>query len=381
MRPMSARLPRPLLSAVFCLSVISGGAAGLSGCNSEEKSSAAATGTTPQSAEAKKKETVDALLRANGIDPTTIPTDDKAPPVALPDGADANGKAQAAPAAEAQGTGLRDRVEIVSAGAAPRKKIRYVFEKDRTKNFSVEMLISPKETVNGQPVPSTPPVQLTMAGTSKTMAVNGDTAARQNIFSAFAVKAEGLPPELIEQQKAQVEALKGLVLLETVHDSGQVIDLQVGQESANNPQVLAILQNLQDAMTNAYLALPVEEVGAGAKWKITSETDTAGIRVTRVTEVTLNSLVGNKAKVSLSLSQTAPAQKLEAPGLPPGAVVELLGIKGTGTGTMTVDFATLETDRKGEMMMSVSQRITGAQPEPVLTSSDTGLKLHIRVTP
>lgn len=341
-------------------------------------------GTTSQSSEAKKKETVDALLRANGIDPTTIPTDNQAPVAALPNTPGANGSAPtdgAAAKAEAPGASLRDKVELVSAGTAPRKKLRYVFEKDRSRNFSVEMLISPKQTVNGQPVPSTPPVQLTMAGTSKTMMVSGETAARQNTFNAFSVNAEGLPPELMAQQKAQVDALKGLVLLETVHDSGQVIDLQVGEENLNNPQVMAILQNLQDAMTNAYLALPAEEVGAGAKWKIISDADTAGIRVTRITEITLNSLVGTKAKVNLTLSQTAPAQKLEAPGLPPGAVVELLGIKGTGTGTMTVDFATLETERKGEMMMSVSQRITGAEPQPVLTSSDTGLKLHIRVTP
>src|SRR5690606_18687126 len=143
------------------------------------------------------------------------------------------------------------------------------------------------------------------------------------------------------------------------------------------PQLVALLQNLQDGMTNAYLPLPKEPVGPGAKWTATNQVEAGGIEVTQVNEVTLKSIAGDKLTVDLVFKQSAPAQRIQVPELPPGAQVELTGMTGAGKGNLTVDLGTLVTDSRIELSMTVDTKISGAgSPEPVLSSTDTAMKIH-----
>jgi hypothetical protein len=221
-----------------------------------------------------------------------------------------------------------------------------------------------------------------MSGTIKTLEVQESVARREITFLEFTPGTEGMPPEAVQQMRAQMDIIKGTQLVETVTQTGRIQDVQVGQANLNNPQVFALLQNLQDAMTNAYLPLPDGPIGVGAKWKSTTKTEAGGIEVTRITHASLDSLVGDQATVGLKFEQSAPRRIINAPGLPPGAQVEILGVKGGGTGTMKVNFATLETDNKLELAMTVDTKITepGA-PEPFMESTDTAMKVHMRVTP
>src|SRR5690606_7673530 len=116
-------------------------------------------------------------------------------------------------------------------------------------------------------------------------------------------------------------------------------------------QLVALLQNLQDGMTNAFLPLPKEPVGSGAKWKATNQVEAGGIRVTQVNEVTLKSISGDNITVELVFKQSAPAQRIQVPELPPDAQVELTGMAGGGKGTMSVNLATLVTESRIDLSM------------------------------
>jgi hypothetical protein len=134
-------------------------------------------------------------------------------------------------------------------------------------------------------------------------------------------------------------------------------------------------------MSNAFLPLPDEAVGVGAKWKGTTKLETSGLVVLQENIVHLKSLNGNRAVVELTFKQSAPKQELAAAGLPPGAKVELIAMEGGGSGTMTVDFGTLITDSKVNLKMTVDTKISGAGiPQPVQTATDTSMKIHMRIT-
>ena len=134
-------------------------------------------------------------------------------------------------------------------------------------------------------------------------------------------------------------------------------------------------------MTNAFLPLPKEPVGAGAKWKATNQVEAGGIRVTQVNEITLKSISGDNISVELAFNQSAPPQRIQVPELPPDAQVELTGMTGGGKGTMSVNLATLVTDSRIDLSMTVDTKISGGgAPEPVLSSTDTGMKIHLKVT-
>lgn len=358
------------------------------GC--DEKSST--TEGSQKSAEEKaveQKATVDALLRQNGIDPTTLPTapgpgaaqaappgtgDVTPPPAVQPmnakgtdDGPSTGGPPQAT-------------VVLIKPGQGPKKVLRYQFQKGRKRNFAMDMEVVATRVVNGQPTPGTPPVTISMRGTSLTVAADEHKAQRENTFVDFTPSSDGLPPMMVEQMKAQFGALKGIQLVETVSTQGQILDLSLKQESVNNPEALALIQNLQDGMSNAFLALPTEAVGVGAEWKGTTTIATAGLNILQENTVVLKSLNGNKATVEITFKQSAGKQILDAPGLPPGAQVELASMEGGGTGSVTVDFANLVTDSKSSLRMVVDTKISGAAPEPILSATDTTMKIHMRIT-
>jgi hypothetical protein len=351
-------------------------------CDKGDTASGSPSDPASATPDAKRKETVEALLRENGIDPSTL----SAPPAAEPSSAPAQTPSPgAAPTAPQQtppaNAAERAVVEIISKGSEPHRKLAYKFVKGSTRKFTMDMTLSPKRSVNGQPLPSMPPITIGLRGTSQTIDVENGTARRQNTFVDFTPGTEGLPPELVAQMKAEFDVLKGTQLLEVVSEGGQILSLNVSGENAQNPQLVALLQNLQDGMTNAYLPLPKEPVGKGAKWKATNQVDAGGIRVTQVNEVTLKSIAGDKLTVELAFSQSAPAQRIQVPELPPDAQVELTGMAGSGKGSMTVDLASLVTDSKIELTMTVDTKISGAgSPEPVLSSTDTGMKIHLKVS-
>ncbi len=181
--------------------------------------------------------------------------------------------------------------------------------------------------------------------------------------------------------KAQFAMLKGTQLIESITTKGEVVDLQVADMAQMNPVVLGLIQNLKDGMTNQFIPLPNEEVGAGAKWISTTKVEASGMTITQETEVELLSLQGSKATAKLTLRQSAPAQKLSDPRLPPGTTIELLKLSGGGEGNVTVDFKEMIIDSKAELSMGVDTQISGGPvPEPQKSITDTKMKIHMRLT-
>lgn len=103
--------------------------------------------------------------------------------------------------------------------------------------------------------------------------------------------------------------------------------------------------------------------------------------ITQETEVELLTLKGYKATARLTMKQTAPAQKLEDPRLPPGTTIELLKLEGGGQGEMTVDFAEMIIESKSELKMAVDTQIAGGPvPAPQKSLTDTSMKMHVKLT-
>lgn len=388
-RPMKNRARLFSLSALLVSLSTPLGLGLLAGCDQKGTQGGGEKELSAEADAAKKKATVDALLRESGIDPNTLPTGPKAdktgaaaPPTQGASGQtddgpanpDANGGAPVPPAAPM-------KIEVLDAGKGPKKVLRYVFTKDRLRKFNLDMEIVPKRVVNGQPTPTVPAVSIGMKGTSLTVAVGENSAETENTFIQFVPSGPGLPVEMLQQMQAQFATMAGVQLMQTVSTGGQILQMGVKEEALNNPQVLALMQNLQDGMSNAFLPLPDEPVGAGAKWKGTTTLVTSGLAILQENVIELKSLTGSRAVVELTYKQSAEKQEINAAGLPPGAKVELISMEGGGTGTMTVDFSTQLTDSMVNLKMTVDTKISGPEmPESVRSATDTSMKIHMRIT-
>jgi len=372
--PMKTASIAPLLFALAGFSI-------LSGCDKKPQEQSAASDKTPAGDSidpgkaAEKKAKIDALLRENGIDPASIKEKSAGE---IPSSGAGPAKSTHHDASTKKPGAL---VEVLTPGTGPLKVLRYQFKEGQVRKFSMQMEIVPTRTVNGQPMPSIPAVKIEMLGTSKTLSFVGHSAQRQNTFSKVTPGTDGLPPAIAEQMLAQFSGLKGIELLETVSDTGQVLDMSVRPGSNATPQVVAMMQNLQDGMSNAFLPLPSDPVGPGAKWRATTQVSTAGLTIQQVNEVELLSLKGAVATVALTFSQSAAKQIIQAPGLPPGAQVELISMKGGGTGKMRVDLSSLVTESNVDLTMTVDTKISGpAMPQPVLSATSTSMKIKMKVS-
>ncbi len=359
----------------------------LGGC--DEKPAADTTPSTGESAaKTDKQQQVEALLRQNGIDPATIDGGTQQPPVTgappTPPSTTAPTNADGTLSSAPGGAGeipLPFTVTLLGSGAQPHKALSYRFSKGAVLKFSADMAVDTTRTVDGQPDPSVPAVKLSMAGTTETVELNQNTATLRSTFANITPSAEGVPEFMKEQMLAEYAQLSGIQLIGAVQSNGQVMGMEVVQGALMNPQVVALMQNLQDTLAKGFLPLPTEPVGVGAKWKAETSIQGQGLSGKETTEITLTAVRGDKLSLLLNFSQSADPQRIDAAGLPPGAQVELLEMSGQGKGSMSVDLVTLETESKLDISMKLDTRVSGVgTPAPVQSLTKADMKIHLKMS-
>ncbi len=355
------------------------------------------------SSDAETKEKVDALLRENGIDPETLknatgsgktagkaatapagtaaPTEEGA---STPPGA-SDGAAEDAAGdpvdAEPGPAGVRYEIKVTAAGTAPQTELKYPFGEGEKRNLTMDLKTTSALTVNGQPLQTAPPVQVTVTGTSTTLAQKDGVAQRENVFSSLVPSVSGIPPEMASQVKAQYDLLKGLRLIESVNLRGELLNVDVPtQEQIQSPQVLVLLQLLQDTLSRSRVPLPDQAIGKGATWTASASAENGGVKIRDEIQAKLVSLAGTKAIIELNIKQSSPGGKLDLPQLPPGASVELLGISGSGTGQVELDTKNLQLTAKMNIKTSRDTKtIDPSEPTPVLETVETSTQFEVRL--
>lgn len=391
-------MARALLALMLC-----------SACDRKETSDNTATVS-----ESDKQERLAALLKENGVDPSTLPGAASAASSAtspIPASAPSNPTSPATPAlsvgsagaaapsnsppasaatppAEANQTAPAStptsappiKVVVLNPGSSPKAALRYRFVQGDTHKFTLDIQVSAERKVNGQPSPGMPPFSLTLRGSTTTLQADPLGARRQHTFVEMIPTVAGAPPELATQIKAQYASLGGLQLIETVSTRGMIQGMELDSR-AIHPQVLALMQHLQDGMTNSFLALPEEPIGPGARWVATTATDAAGIAITQTNEITLTSLQGDTAEVTLQLKQSAKPSKISGANLPPGVSIELEKLDGAGKGTMRVNFKEVIISSKVELSTQMETAVT--QPDVTGITKEaatTSVKAQISIT-
>jgi len=97
--------------------------------------------------------------------------------------------------------------------------------------------------------------------------------------------------------------------------------------------VTQFIDSLKQSMSQMAAPLPEEPVGVGATWDTTINIDQGGMKLTQVAKNKLVSLAGSSLSLAVSLSQTAPKQKLSKNGI----TVDLDSYSGSGGGETTLD--------------------------------------------
>ena len=375
------------------------------GCDRKEKP---AENDAPIS-EADKQERLAALLKENGVDPNSLPTAQAplggapAPSVPSPQGSTAadsapapNNAAAAEPATAGSALSAASNnapasapttpgappiaVRVLSSGAGPKAALRYGFKQGDNHKFVLDIQVAAERKVNGQVAPGMPPFSLSLRGSTTTLQADMQGARRQHTFIEMIPTVSGAPPELAEQIKAQYASLGGLQLVETVNTRGMILGMDLDSR-AIQPQVLALMQHLQDGMTNAFLALPEEAVGPGARWSATTTTDAAGIQITQENIVSLVAQTGDNYEFTLQLKQSAKPSKITGANLPPGVSIDLTKVDGNGKGSMKVNFKDIVITSKVELSTAMETAVTQPEVQGITKeAATTTVKAQISIT-
>lgn len=251
--------------------------------------------------------------------------------------------------------------EVLEVGAAPRKELRLRFTAGDTTTVAIAFdLDVTQESAGTTQELDTPVVTETVRFTVDAVepGAGPDGGPEAQVSFAFtAVSLDRAGTDLTEQEHAELTAdLQGLVGLGgsgRLDDRGAFRDLAYELPDGLDPSVEASLRQFEDQLSSIALPLPTEPLGVGGRWRTTTTTTLAGVTLDQVTTYEVTALTDTGVAYAATTEQVAEEGDLDPATLADGSTARLLSSDVTGTGTGTMDLASL--------VATASTRLTGTQ--------------------
>ena len=217
-------------------------------------------------------------------------------------------------------------VKLLSAGAEPRRPLRYSVTPGSKERLEMTMQMSMAVEMAGKTMPSVdmPPVKMIVDIDVLPNAPNGDLSF---IFTFAEVSMEGsLVPS------GTFDAIKGLTAAVAINDRGVVSNMKFATEKITDPTIRQLLS--ASGIEKLSAPLPIEPIGVGGKWEVTQPLEVGGMKSVQKSIYEIVSIDATGATMTVSLEQSAAAQKVQSPV--PGADVSLISMTGTGKGRVVL---------------------------------------------
>lgn len=246
-------------------------------------------------------------------------------------------------------------VELLEAGAAPRETLRFTPTKGTKQTVVMTMDMQQQMTINGNPLPAPKlPVQkITIQFEVKGVTPAGDSQLGYEYTQWEVVREEGVQPAVADQIEKLLKPMIGTTGSVTVSNRGFPSENDVEIPAGVAPQLRAMVDGMKQSMDRLGAPLPEEPVGVGGKWRVSAEVVANGVTVDQVSTYELLSADNGVYSLGITIDQLAKKQKVNPPGLPPGAEIELTSLDSTGQGKMTLG-KDLVVPRKSDMQLKSS---------------------------
>lgn len=260
-------------------------------------------------------------------------------------------------------------VKLLNAGQQPRRVLRYALARPVSQRVSMEMTMGMqlKPGTGGETkMPVIPATRVTFD-----MEVSPDPSGRLFSYKYRVASAEllGDPQrspvvDAFEKQFTKIVGSSGAM---TMTSRGIIIESEVNMVKEVAPDAATFRQSFEQSMRQLSALLPVEPVGRGAVWEISSKVSSSGIIVNQTSRYTLTSMDGAHIAANVQMKQSAGSQTIHLPSMPSGREVHLDSVDGKGQGSIDIDlsrmiatgaFQNATEVRKGEKEKSTSMTMT-----------------------
>ncbi len=227
-------------------------------------------------------------------------------------------------------------VKLLESGAEPRTVLRYKFQANRTERMVMETIMAMAMEIGDQirPERQLPSTRMTMAIDSKEVSPEGELHYEFTLEKTEVVPNPGDNPAAINAMQRQLATMLGLRGSATVTSRGFCTDVKINIPGGASPQVRRMIDDMKQSMTQMLAPLPVEPVGKGARWQVTTPIETPTTKLTQTTTYTLSEIQGDQVKFDVQIKQSAPPQESRLPGAAPGVTVMLESLTTSGSGTI-----------------------------------------------
>lgn len=230
-------------------------------------------------------------------------------------------------------------IELVSAGAEPRREARLTATKGQKMRLVAEVGGSMTQKVNGQETPTTsrPGVRTTIDVEVVSVDDKGDISLRATVAECVAMPSAGVAKAAFDEYAKQAEGMKGMELKLTISALGVSGDVETSRPGVSGRDVERIVSGIESVFETPVPRLPDEKIGVGATWRHRWTEKVEQMKIEAVAEYKVERIDESGMAVSAKLTQTGGNQDLELPGrggTPMRARLESL--RGDGVGTMTM---------------------------------------------
>jgi hypothetical protein len=231
-------------------------------------------------------------------------------------------------------------VRLLSPGAEPRSPLRLAFTLGATETMVMAMQMKTTTTVAGGDQTMKYPLMIEHLRMKVTeVKPNGSARIDFVIERANAKEVSGVPPMVVSAVDQALQGMVGMKGYTVITDRGVVEagDVEVANDAP--PTVREMATKMRESLTQFASPVPVEPVGVGAVWEVTSHPTAGGVKVTQKARQKLVSRKGSQIQTEATVKSIGAPQEMHSDKLPPGARadVQSLEVRGAGIANWGLD--------------------------------------------
>lgn len=241
-----------------------------------------------------------------------------------------------------EGASVRAPPSIVvrSAGAEPRRAIRYRFTEGQMESLAMRMRMRIQLDNGGTPLPIIAMPEMTGHVTLGPVHVRADGLYDVPFrISSFEMGEGGdLPAQAVEAIRGELRSMEGIAGSQRMDDRGRVSYVHMEVPETAPQSARQTLEQMQRSIEQITFALPEEPLGVGAELDVTMQIAGPPVALTQVVHMRIDAMEDDTLTVAATLEQRADEQPMAGPA---GAEVTLLTMAGEGQSRLEVSLERL----------------------------------------
>jgi hypothetical protein len=233
------------------------------------------------------------------------------------------------------------KVQLIDAGAEPRREMKFVPTPNSKQTLTLEMGMGIDMAIDGQKIAM--PTKLTKMVMKMDLTVtkvepNGNIHYNFAYADARFVPDASTPKEMTEAMQESLKKVVGIKGNAISNNRGKQIAFKMVLPENMEPSTKQLLNQLDNSFKDISTPLPQEAVGTGAKWKTTLPLNVLGMKLNQTMDYEVIAIDAESATIKAKFSQSAQPQNMQLPNAPKGAKVRLNSFAANGEGKITLRF-------------------------------------------